>query len=367
MSASVQPSACPFCHSTQIIRKGTRKNQVRVVQVFQCKTCQRYFSSAPLAGVKYDAFHILKALSFYNLGYSQGRVSSLLASRYHVKAPQRTISSWIARYASLCAFKNLRQKAIHLYSPMQMIGAQRLEHRQVYSYKFHRAKLDLLEGVLARGEDYERLHTYLLSISGGEFPHRLFIHGSGLAASTKQLAPRSSQLKLEFLPIVSSRKENLANVLARHGLLLANTNRARHEQIQEFMLVNDSATLACEVPVFLTLDNIRYFHGKGFYLPAREEETPITGHIDILQVRQRYIHILDYKPEAGKTQPISQLTLYALALASQTRLPLKLFKCAWFDENDYFEFYPLQATYRKRGAEARAPSAYGPYHRGSGG
>jgi transposase-like protein len=367
MPSSFEYSACPFCHSTQIVRKGTRKNQVRVVQLFQCKTCQRYFSSTPLGGVKYHPFHILKALSFYNLGYPQSRVSSLLASRHHVKVPQRTISSWIARYAGLCAFKNLRPRAMRLFPPAQMICTQRLEHRQVYRYKFHRAKLDLLEGALPRREDYARLRTYLLSVSGGEFPHRLFIHGDALAAAPKHLARRSSQLQLNFLPVLGSRKENLANVLARHGLLLANTNRARHEQIQEFMLFNDSATLACEVPVFLTADNIRYFHGKGFYLPLPEEETPITGHIDILQVRQRYIHILDYKPEAGKTQPISQLTLYALALASQTRLPLKLFKCAWFDENDYFEFYPLQATYGKRGAEAGAPSAYGPYHGGSGG
>jgi hypothetical protein len=310
--------------------------------------------------VKYDPFHILKALSLYNLGYSQSRVSSLLASRHHVQVPQRTISSWIARYAGLCAFKNLRQKAMHLYSPMQMIGAQRLEHRQVYSYKFHRAKLELLQGVLPRREDYERLRTYLLSITGGEFPDRLFIQGDGLAASTKHLAPRSSQLQLKFLPIVSSRKENLANVLARHGLLLAHTHRGRHEQVQEFMLVNDSSTLACEVPVYLTAGNIRYFHEMGFYLPVPEEETPITGHIDILQVRQRYIHILDYKPEARKTRPISQLTLYALALASRTRLPLKQFKCAWFDENDYFEFYPLQATYEKQAAEAGASSTSGP-------
>jgi hypothetical protein len=37
-----------------------------------------------------------------------------------------------------------------------------------------------------------------------------------------------------------------------------------------------------------------------------------------------------------------------LALASRTRLPLKLFVCAWFDEKDYFEFYPLQAVYPKK-------------------
>ena len=37
-----------------------------------------------------------------------------------------------------------------------------------------------------------------------------------------------------------------------------------------------------------------------------------------------------------------QLTIYALALARRANLPLKNFKCAWFDEKDYFEFFPLK-------------------------
>lgn len=43
-----------------------------------------------------------------------------------------------------------------------------------------------------------------------------------------------------------------------------------------------------------------------------------------------------------------QTTIYALALARRTRLPLKMFKCAWFDEKDYFEFYPLAGVYKTR-------------------
>ena len=67
----------------------------------------------------------------------------------------------------------------------------------------------------------------------------------------------------------------------------------------------------------------------------------LTGHIDFLQVRNRAVHILDYKPDARTNKPIAQLTIYALAL---TRLVpgLGLFdiKCAWFNENCYNEFFP---------------------------
>jgi ATP-dependent exoDNAse (exonuclease V) beta subunit len=67
------------------------------------------------------------------------------------------------------------------------------------------------------------------------------------------------------------------------------------------------------------------------YVRAGSEVHQVTGHIDFLQIRNGYIHILDYKPEARKeTHAHVQLTIYALALARRTGLPLKFFKCGWF-------------------------------------
>ena len=84
----------------------------------------------------------------------------------------------------------------------------------------------------------------------------------------------------------------------------------------------------------------------------------LTGHIDLVQVRNGQIHILDYKPKAKREKPIEQLTWYALALSRLTGLKLYEFKCAWFDETDYFEFYPLHVvkkiqTKKKRNARFR--------------
>lgn len=335
---------CPQCGSVQVIRKGVRQNQFRPVQLYRCNNCGRYFSATDIARAKYPARVILNALRLYHLGYPQEEVARLLASKHHIGVPQRTISSWIKRYASLCTFGKLRAKAIKLYKPGEMIAKRTLQHRQVYAYQLHRAKLDLLGG-LPRPEDYHRLRQYLHSVLMSEYPDQLF------ATEQSQLPElplrRSSQLSLNLLPLHSRRKQNVANQLAGMGLLLAKTRKQRHAQIQNFMLTTDSATLACELPVYLTDNDVLYYQRNGFHLPISPEHTPVTGHIDILQVRQGLIHILDYKPGAGTLQPLSQLTLYALALASRTRLPLKLFRCAWFDEADYFEFDPLAAVNRR--------------------
>jgi ATP-dependent exoDNAse (exonuclease V) beta subunit len=80
------------------------------------------------------------------------------------------------------------------------------------------------------------------------------------------------------------------------------------------MLVNDSATIAVEIPVSLTKEDIAYYRDRGFKLDF--ESDLITGHIDFLQVRDGYLQILDYKPDAGKEKHAHvQLTIYALALA----------------------------------------------------
>ena len=113
------------------------------------------------------------------------------------------------------------------------------------------------------------------------------------------------------------------------------------------MPVNDSVTVAVEVPIFLTHDDITYYRRRGFDLNF--ESNLITGHIDFLQIRNGYLHILDDKPEARKEKHAHvQLTIYALALSRRASLPLKNFKCAWFDERDYFEFFPLKAVYQPK-------------------
>ena len=132
------------------------------------------------------------------------------------------------------------------------------------------------------------------------------------------------------------------------ALNLAKNNNQRHQSIQDFFLINDSTTIATELPIYLTNWDAGYYRNqKGFIFPLNSYKTPITGHIDILQIRNGLLHILDYKPDADKIQPIEQLTIYALALIRKLTLPLYHLKCAWFDENNYFEFFPLHAVYKR--------------------
>jgi len=113
------------------------------------------------------------------------------------------------------------------------------------------------------------------------------------------------------------------------------------------MLETDSVTVAIEVPVFLTPEDITHMqHELGFAIPLSPETTR-TGHIDLLQMRNGRIHILDYKPNAVRDKSITQRMVYALALSRRTGLRLYDFVCAWFDEHHYFAFYPLHVVHKR--------------------
>ena len=62
--------------------------------------------------------------------------------------------------------------------------------------------------------------------------------------------------------------------------------------------------------------------------------------IEFLQVRNGAVHILDYKPDARTNKSIAQLTLSALMLTRLAGLRLFDIKFAWFNEEQYCEFFP---------------------------
>ncbi len=109
--------------------------------------------------------------------------------------------------------------------------------------------------------------------------------------------------------------------------------------MENFFLANDTATIAIEVPVYLYPNELTKGERKALGIYSGE---PLTGHMDILQVRYNKVHILDYKPDARKNdaRAASQLSLYALALSRRTGIDLSNFVCAYFDQGNYYQFYP---------------------------
>ncbi len=52
------------------------------------------------------------------------------------------------------------------------------------------------------------------------------------------------------------------------------------------------------------LPRVPHTERNALYITLPESKKPITGHIDVLQARNGFIHLLDYKPKAREIDPV---------------------------------------------------------------
>ena len=342
---------CPFCYSKDFVKRGVRQRKHSVAQLYLCKNpeCGKTFTAEAVKGKHFPFETIIEGLNFYNLGYTLEETKKILKFKFGAAPETATLSNWVREYEKLCTYSRLRPYATKLCKPKDTIETVTMAHRQLYRFRYHRPKLHLLITEHYKHRQFGALEAYLNAVSA-ETPHQYFQDGI-----------RMSEVKSKFdkAEMIVRSKHNYANELAKFVLQAVKNNKDRHEAVQRFMIANDSVTVATEVPVYIRREDIEHMQNVlDFKILDAEnpeielkgkkkiKEVPklLTGHIDVVQVRNGLCHILDYKPNAAKEHPIEQLTWYALALSRLTGLRLYEFKCAWFDEKDYFEFYPLHVV-----------------------
>ncbi|MDP2874404.1 MAG: hypothetical protein Q8N84_03900 [bacterium] len=347
--------ACPYCQSKQFVKRGLRKNQLGSVQLYLCRNpeCQRVFTAQDVKGRKFPLNLVIECLNYYNLGFNFQQTCSLVKQKFKVAPDPQTLSGWVEQYKSLCRFERMRPWAIKMYKPQDMVEVTTMAHRQIFRFRYHRAKMRLILEEFGN-RYFGPLKEYLDNVSS-ETPHQYFQQGE-----------RMSDIRSKFnkADMIVKAKSNYANRLASFVLQAVKLNKDRHDALQRFMLANDSCTVATEVPVYIRKEDIEHMQNvlgfeimgedgiriRGHAGKAKAKSAAkglprlLTGHIDFIQVRNGSVHLLDFKPHAEKERPIEQLTWYALAMSRLTGLRLFEFKCGWFDEKNYYQFYPLHVV-----------------------
>lgn len=359
---------CVECGSRNVVKKGRSKTKFSIRQIYKCKDCNKRFIYG--FGRSYPAKIIMDSITAYNLGNNLAETSKIIKKRYKVKVPEKTIYAWVKEFDKICSYYRIRKKAVQLFKPKDIVFKKIFRHLQLYKYRYHKAKTGFFVN-----EYYDELRNYLFNISEN-CPNQLF----------KQ-STRISNINLNINPdiIKTFKKENYACKLASLALESARKNSERHDKLQEFMLANDTCTIATEIPVYLFLDEVKGYGIFDLFDNSLEKNTlnekaitnnnqkggnllnalnvnhvalhpphkvelesakAITGHIDFVQLKFGSVYILDYKPDASKVDAVSQLFVYAFALSVRTGIWLRNFRCAWFDENGYYEFSPSDIVLR---------------------
>jgi transposase-like protein len=369
---------CPYCQSKNFVKRGLRQNQYQSVQLYLCKNeeCGRTFTAQDVKGKHFPLNVVIEAMSYYNLGFSLEETCKIINKKFNTTLPNvpvqtlsgvepegpasepsisaagsfvaptpETLSGWINEYKELCRYERLRPYAIKMCKPKDTVEVVSMAHRQLYRFRYHRPKTSLMLTEF-KNRNLRRLQEYLNAVSS-ETPHQYFQEGE-----------RMSDVRSKFstADMIVKSKNNYANRLAKFVLQTVSENKARHEALQRFFIANDSCTVATEVPVYIRREDIEHMENvlkfkisddnKIEFKGKKNVNMPrlLTGHIDLVQIRNGQVHIMDYKPNAAKERPIEQLTWYALALSRLTGLRLFEFTCAWFDEKDYFQFFPLHVV-----------------------
>lgn len=338
---------CPYCQA-KIVKRGKRKKKYETVQLYYCKNCNKTFTSLITKNKTYPLRVIIDSISLHNRLNSLEEISNIIKERYGIKITPRTISSWVNEYQEYAPFIRMKDFASKKYSQKELIEESKLIHQQIYNFKYHRAKLDFILSEEFRNYKFKPLQKFL-ELAVVECPHQIFQNPAKRASEFKDI------FNLEQVRITP--KNNTAVKIANFIMQAVANNKMRHEVLQDFMLSNDTVTIATEVPVLLNSDDLKHYkHELNFEVPITlKDEEYITGHIDLIQIRNGSVHIMDFKPSASKAKPIAQLTLYALALSRLTGLRLYHFKCAWFDNKNYYEFFPLHVVYKLKKRKKRIP------------
>lgn len=206
-----------------------------------------------------------------------------------------------------------------LFSPIKVNA---LEHGTVYNYSINQERLEKLsEGV------FFPLRMYLDRVFE-KCPSALFL-GNG---------PRSSQLRIP-LNVKMEQIENHEICRMTDTALKDSPWLTAHEKVQTYMLLNDAHSIAAEIPVW-----INYFEEPAL-APLLKSTHPLTGHIDLVQIKDGKIWILDFKPRAAKEKwAATQIYFYARMLAKRSGLSLENFRCGYFDQYTSFWFNPNDVT-----------------------
>lgn len=269
---------CPHCSDGNIVKYGHSNSK----QIFYCKNCRKRFTNKALKNKTYNSKVITCSITWYNLGNTLEQSAKYVNRRFKVKVSKSSVHNWIKEFSDICSYDKLRSQVIKKYTNKNIIFSFSFKHSGLtYDFQYHIPKLEILSS------KHPMLMQYLRNMEN-RCPSDIFKENE-----------RCSQIKLKDVKIKKQKRYNQACKLAGLALKACDKNIERHNRVEAFMLVNDSSTVACEVPV--------WFWDKKLDLG-------VCGHIDLLQIRQGKIYVLDFKPNAFKEKEnkvASQLYLYA--------------------------------------------------------
>jgi len=298
---------CEKCLTEGFIKAGLRKTKRGPVQRFRCRSCSSYFVEKNVYG-HYPPIVVLHSMELYNLGHSFTSIRKTISRIHSFDPSERTISNWTKKFDGTLSFIRLRKKFD--LDPDTAIVSKVFNHQQIIPFSYHDLKLNISSKKLPGLKRY--VNWVMRSL-----PDRMFLEG-----------PRASTTKIDRSLIPRAIDDRSTEMCSLAFVRMSNRSSA-HSSVEEFFLRNDDVTVCTELPVFLNPSEV----------PDLQLQVPLTGHIDLVQVRFDKVWVLDYKPNLNRPEEFSsQLYLYREALHRRTAITKENMILGAFNEHSFFVY-----------------------------
>lgn len=94
-------SCCPYCNSSELIKRGVRATQAGEKQRFSCKACSKRFVLSPIPKIKGDAKLVCLAMDCFYKGLSYRDISDQFRQFYGLRISHVTIRDWVLKFGSV--------------------------------------------------------------------------------------------------------------------------------------------------------------------------------------------------------------------------------------------------------------------------
>lgn len=102
---------CIFCKSSNIVKNGFRKRNIRTKQSFLCKSCKKQFIEPDgFERMRHKPEDIIRAIHMHNDGMSLFKTQNHLWQHDGIKVTRWTISQWTKKYSHFLKSTALKSK-----------------------------------------------------------------------------------------------------------------------------------------------------------------------------------------------------------------------------------------------------------------
>ena len=279
---TLQKDICPFCNSSDLIKRGVRNISLGQKQRYSCKECKRRFVLSPIKNIKGNAKFVCLAMDCYYKGLSYRDISDQFKQFYGLNISHVSIRSWVLKFSKILEnySKTIKVNSKGDWNADEtMVRTKRgidkknksAEFDYVWNVMNKETKFLLASVNSGRGRSSKDAQEVLTQAwkQNGKMPNRVITDKLGAYQDgiRKTFRNWGNERKVKHTSILGHRKEINNNVIEGH-----------HSQQKEFQKVRRGIT---EVQTYA--DGFKTFHNfirqgiKDKQTPAQRNGIEING------------------------------------------------------------------------------------------